>query len=87
MVDHINAVNGGAVPARKLNKAYKLPEATRGTDAVQISSDVRKLQQADEVRMEKVMAVKKAIADGTYMTPEKLDKALDSAIDDVVKPE
>lgn len=36
---------------------------------------------ASEIRTEKVAAIKQAIADGTYETPEKLDAALDRLLD------
>ncbi len=87
MVEQVpNVGPGGTAQSRKLNRNYKFDEAQRGADAVEISSDVMKLKGVQGVRMDKVMEVRKAIAEGTYLTPEKLDKALDKAIDDAVGP-
>lgn len=88
MVDNINGINsaGGAGHAKRLRKTYQQPEkAAAGADSVQMSSEVKNLQElsgVDGIRLDKVMAVKKALADGSYITFEKLDKALDGAIDD-----
>ncbi|MBN1257357.1 MAG: flagellar biosynthesis anti-sigma factor FlgM [Planctomycetes bacterium] len=85
MVDNVGGVNPLANngQAKRLQKAYQ-PEAQapRGTDSVKISEDLQKVQGTEGIRMDKVMEVKKALADGTYITEEKLDKALDKAIDD-----
>jgi len=83
MVEHVpNVGPGGQAQAGKLKRAYQMPEAKRGEDAVELSSDVMKLKGVEGIRLDKVMEVKRAIANGTYLTPEKLDKALDRAIGD-----
>lgn len=85
MVDNVPQVGmGGAAHPRKVRHNVELPKPERGADAVQISADAAKLREAQGVRMDKVMEVKRAIADGTYLTPEKLDRALDKAIDDAI---
>ena len=85
MVDQVPNIGAGAsAHAGKLKHTYKMPEAKRGEDAVEISSDVMQLKGAQGVRMDKVMEVRRAIASGTYLTPEKLDKALDHAINEAV---
>ena len=46
-------------------------------DAVTLSTDgVRAAEGASDIRFDKVAALKAAIADGSYETPEKLDIAL-----------
>jgi hypothetical protein len=50
-------------------------------DTVRLSSDVMRLRGVEGIRFEKVMAIRGQLAAGTYMTPEKLDVALDRAID------
>ncbi len=85
MVDQVPNIGAGAgAQARKLKHVYKMPQTTRGEDAVEISSEVMQLKGIEGVRMDKVMEVRRAIANNTYLTPEKLDKALDRAIDDAV---
>ena len=86
MVDNVNHVGGagGQVPARKLKQTYQKPHAERGADAVEFSSDVMRVRGAENIRLDKVMRIRKEIAAGTYLTPEKLDKALDSALDDAL---
>lgn len=88
MVDNVGGVQGagGNLQARKLKSAYKFQEAGETKDAVEIS-DVMKLKGVEGVRFEKVMEIRKAIANGNYFTPEKLDEALDSAIDQVALEE
>lgn len=85
MVDNVNNINpmSNGNPAHRLKKVYQgSAQAPRGTDGVQISPELQKLKQMDGIRLDKVLAVRKALQDGSYLTPEKLDKALDSAIDD-----
>lgn len=63
--------------------------APRPTDSLQLSAEAQKLSQAqaanevgqDGIRVEKVAALRQAIADGSYETPEKLDAALDRLLD------
>jgi negative regulator of flagellin synthesis FlgM len=51
-------------------------------DAVTLSTEaVRAAEGASDIRMDKVAAIKAAIADGSYETPEKLDIALDRLLE------
>ena len=51
-------------------------------DAVTLSTDgVRAAEGASDIRFDKVAALKAAIADGSYETPEKLDIALDRLLE------
>ena len=69
-------------------------EATRGTqaavqpgvaevqDPVTLSIDaVRAAESAGDIRFDRVQAIRAAIADGSYETPEKLDLALERLLD------
>lgn len=86
MVDHINGVNGmgGMQPTRRPKTAYRMSEIPAQTDSVEFTSDVMRLRGVEGVRMERVMAVKSQVASGNYFTAEKLDTALDRALDDVL---
>ena len=51
-------------------------------DAVTLSTDaVRAAEGASDIRMDKVAAIRAAIAQGAYETPEKLDIALDRLLE------
>jgi len=69
-------------------------EATEGTnrataagltevnDSVSLSVDaVQAADTASEIRFDRVNAIRAAIADGTYETPDKLDAAIDRLLD------
>lgn len=85
MVNHIGGVGGagGSVPANKLKSMYNLPGAARGADQVELSSGVREASPADVARMKKLEEIRRAVADGTYLTEEKLNLALNRAMDQV----
>ena len=84
MVEHVNGVNGmgGMQPTRRIKTAYRMSEAPAQTDSVEFTSDVMRLRGVEGVRMDRVMAVKSQIADGSYFTRDKMDVALDRALDD-----
>ena len=86
MVDHINGVNGmgGMQPAKRLKAVYRMSEAPIQTDSVEFTSDVMRLRGVEGVRMDRVMAVKSQIAEGGYFSGDKLDAALDRALDDAL---
>ncbi len=88
MVDHVPHVGGAGAgaSARKLSKVYTQSEAIRSADAVSLSPEVLRLKGIEGIRLDKVMEIRRAIADGSYLTPAKLDQALDKAIDDAFKP-
>ena len=51
-------------------------------DAVTLSVDaVKAADAASDIRFDRVAAIKAAIADGSYETPDKLDVALDRLLD------
>lgn len=55
---------------------------TEVSDSVSLSVDaVQAAETASDVRLDRVNAIRAAIADGTYETPDKLDAALDRLLD------
>ena len=59
-------------------------DALAPQDEVQISAEARKLDELSRtsaVRQERIEQIRQEIADGTYDTPEMLDKALDKFLD------
>jgi len=51
-------------------------------DAVTLSAEaVRAAETVSDIRMDRVAAIKAAIADGSYETPDNLDVALDRLLD------
>lgn len=86
MVDHINGVSGmgGMQPARRLKAAYRMSETPVQADSVEFTSDVMRLRGIEGVRMDRVMAVKSQIAAGGYFTGDKLDAAMDRALDEAI---
>ncbi|MFM1903528.1 MAG: Anti-sigma-28 factor, FlgM [Planctomycetota bacterium] len=74
------------VGAVKAVEAAKAAAAQQGVgevhDAVSLSTDaIRAAESASDIRMDKVAAIRAAIADGSYDTPEKLDIALDRLLE------
>lgn len=86
LVDNINGVNGlgGMQPTRRIKNAYRMSDMPKPADSVEISSDVMRLKGVEGLRMDRVMAVKSQVAAGTYFTAEKLDIALDRALDEAM---
>lgn len=86
MVEHIGGVNGmgGMQPARRLKTVYRMSESPVQADSVEFTSDVMRLRGIEGIRMDRVMAVKSQIAGGDYFTGDKLDVALDRALDDAL---
>lgn len=85
MVDNISGVNplGNSQKSGRLRKVYGQPaQQAKASDSVQVSSEIKELSKMEGIRLEKVMEMKKAIADGNYLTDEKLDVSLDRAIDE-----
>ncbi len=55
-------------------------------DSVSVSPEAQflsALNQVPDVREEKIVEIKKAIQDGTYLTDDKLDQALDNLFKDL----
>ena len=69
-------------------ESAKAAEAARGggvgevRDHVDLSVDgVRAAETTSDIRFDRVQAIRTAIADGSYETPEKLDLALERLLD------
>ena len=86
MVEHVNGIQGmgGMQPTRRMKMAYRMSETPAPADSVEITSDVMRLRGVEGVRLDRVMALKSEIAAGTYFTADKLDAALDRALDDAL---
>ena len=64
-------------------------QSTTAADQLDLSPEAQALSQSQsvdgaavgEIRMEKVAAIRQAIADGVYETPEKMSQALDRLLD------
>jgi anti-sigma28 factor (negative regulator of flagellin synthesis) len=63
------------------------PPATTGADKLELSgmSHLMKTLRQNDVRAEKVAAVRAAIENGTYEDNHKLDIAVDRLLDDLLK--
>jgi len=76
----LGAIKG--VEAAKSAAAAAHQDVGEVRDAVTLSTDaVRAAEGASDIRFDKVAAIKAAIADGSYETPEKLDIALDRLLE------
>ena len=68
-----------------LGPRRRLPALSAGSTADSVQSPVRKgdkkLPKSNSIRWHLVERIKKEIAEGTYDTDEKLDKALDRFLD------
>lgn len=87
MVDNINGINGmGAnAPVHKVRQAYQsYAQPARLEDTVELSNDVMTVRGVDKPRLDRIMEIRQQVKDGTYLTPEKLDKALDKALNDML---
>ena len=91
-MSQINNVSG-STPAQKLYTPPTRPATaaqpaapTRAADKLELSGAGHLLSaaKANDVRSEKVAAVKAQIANGTYETPDKLDAAAGKLLDDLL---
>ncbi|GEM_PF-4994341 len=83
MVDHVPHVGPGhgPDPGQGPGRArYVHRPPAREADEVEVSPEAR------TIRWDKVRAVRRALENGTYLDPNKLDVALDRAIDDAFRP-
>jgi anti-sigma28 factor (negative regulator of flagellin synthesis) len=70
------------VEATNAAQAAAQQGVTEVHDSVSLSVDaVRAADATADIRFDRVNAIRAAIADGTYETPEKLDIALDRLLD------
>lgn len=82
MVDSVNPLGQGAAAARRAKSAYRMGGASSpARDTVALSGDVMRLRGVQGLRLDKVMTIRGQMEAGTYLTPEKIDVALDRAID------
>lgn len=75
---HFNRTNAPA--------ASNTPASIDTTDELQLSPAAElagKLSDIPEVRWDRVNTIKAAIADGTYMTDDKMNVALDRLLDEI----
>ncbi len=75
---HINRLQQPATPA--------VPSHIDTTDELHLSPAAQmagKLGDIPDIRWERVNSIKAAIADGTYMTDEKMDVALERLLDEI----
>jgi len=73
-------------PAAERESVRGTAKPRRGDDRVEVSDAARflaKMNAMPEVRSELVNEVRAQIADGTYDTPEKMDLAIDSMIEEL----
>jgi negative regulator of flagellin synthesis FlgM len=77
------AVNStGAVETAKATQATQGMGGGQVHDSVDLSVDgVRAAETASDIRFDRVQAIRTAIAEGSYETPEKLDLALERLLD------
>lgn len=87
MTDSIGGIGGAAgnAQAHKVRQAYSFTsQPARAGDSVELSNDVMTVRGVDKLRMDRIMEIRQQLKDGTYVTPQKLDKALDRALDDLL---
>jgi len=78
-----DAIRGTGPPR---SKAVKGTSSASRADSVEISEMamfLEKLSRLPDIRQDKVDAVMTALANGTYETPEKLEKAIDALLEDL----
>lgn len=82
-LDHLTAANNVA----KTKSTYQFPRPGKLADSVQLSSDIMRVRTAntDPSRLQKINDIRTQLDNGTYLTPDKLNVALDRALDDVLK--
>jgi negative regulator of flagellin synthesis FlgM len=93
-MSNINGINGGnpvnriqALKAFGANKPSSIdqPAQTRTSDRVELSGldGIMAKLKTNDVRTDKVQAIRQQIAEGSYETPEKLDAAIERMMDDL----
>ena len=76
----LNALKG--VEAAQSTQAAMQQGVAEVHDSVTLSVDaVRAAESTGDIRFDRVNAIRAAIADGSYETPEKIDLALDRLLD------
>lgn len=97
-MSNLNGINGGNQPINRI-QALKAFGATkpagpidqpqtsplRASDRVELSGldGIMAKLKTNDIRHDKVAAIRQQIAEGTYETPEKLDGAIEKLMDDL----
>jgi negative regulator of flagellin synthesis FlgM len=68
---------------RAVSTSTPPPQPTRGNDRAEFSDAAQLLSRMPDVRQDLVERVKAEIANGTYESDEKIDKAIDSLLEDL----
>lgn len=89
MVEHVSGISsaGSMQAVRRANKLpYVMDQQPVQADSVAINNDVMKLRGVEGIRFDRVLAVQQQIAaeGDAYWSAEKLDAALDRALDDAI---
>lgn len=97
-MSNVNGINGGGSPVNRIQalKAFGATKpagpidqpaqsSARASDRVELSGldGIMAKLKTNDVRHDKVAAIRQQIAEGTYETPEKLDGAIDKLMDDL----
>lgn len=77
--------NGASNPTEKIRAAVPVDQLDLSTSVGQTrsTSEPAAIAGGGEIRLERVAEIRRAIADGSYETPEKLDIALNRMLDDL----
>jgi len=88
VVDHVNGISGpGALGPKKITSKVP-PDEVPGdsgmkADRVEISEEARLRSQvgsSEGIRMDKVLKVRQELREGTYVTDEKVENAVDKML-------
>jgi anti-sigma28 factor (negative regulator of flagellin synthesis) len=84
-MSNVNGINGGNQPINRIQALKAFGATTRASDRVELSGldGIMAKLKTNDVRHDKVAAIRQQIAEGTYETPEKLDGAIDKLMDDL----
>ncbi|GHS93489.1 hypothetical protein FACS1894139_09140 [Planctomycetales bacterium] len=89
MIDHVAGVSqqAAATALGKAKQRYEFPKTARGEDCLALSSDVMRVRSdpASAARLKKISAIRAELNAGTYLTPQKIDRALDRALDELAQ--
>ncbi|MEM7475409.1 MAG: flagellar biosynthesis anti-sigma factor FlgM [Planctomycetota bacterium] len=82
-VQSLNTVNNAQPPqqAEVADTASSLPADQLDLSPESLAIEASSPADSSGIRMDKVAAIRQAIADGTYETPEKMSAALDKLLD------
>ena len=85
MSESVKAIeDAGTLPARQGQRDIGAEASVAVMDRVEISETARflsTLERGGDIRVDKVLAIREAIADGTYETDDKIDVTVDRLIE------